>query len=270
MFGMHRSHRTRKRRIAARARVQWLDRNGDPSFKAGLIMLWALLFLVAAALTLDWLLRADKFLTENVEFEGRFEHVNKQQLVESVKNHVRGNFFVLDLDAIKAKVESLPWVYRASVRRKWPRDLHIHFSEQRFVARWGHDGWLNDVGELVKLGDLSIELPRLSGPEGTHALVLARYQIINDILEPINLQPIAVTLTSRRTWRVQLNNGVVLILERHDPDTKVERFARVYKRVLAHYADRVRQVDLRYTNGFSVEWIDPPAQLARVILTHGQ
>ncbi len=64
-------------------------------------MLWAVILLVTAALVLDWLFHPDNFPVENVNFEGRFQHVTREQLVRVTKGQVHGNFFALDLDAVK-------------------------------------------------------------------------------------------------------------------------------------------------------------------------
>ncbi len=244
----------------------WSVANGDASLKAALTLLWALLLLVVGAFALDWLLHPDNFPVENVDFEGQFEYVTRQQLVDVVQDEVRGNFYALDLDAVKARVESLPWVYRASVRRNWPRDLRIRLTEQRLVARWGDVAWLNQDAELVRLpsGVQLAGLPQLRGPQGTHAQVLARYRSFARALERTGLQVFAITLTPRRSYRVRLDNGMTLVLAREDPDAKIERFARAYEGALGSQASRIEQVDLRYTNGFSVQWADRAALLSRV------
>jgi cell division protein FtsQ len=235
----------------------------DAAISAGTRLLSVLLLLIAAALLFDWLLRSDNFPVENVHFEGPFEHVTKEQLVQTVENQARGNFFALDLDAIKARVEALPWIYRASVRRYWPRDLYINFSEQRLVARWGERAWVNEAGELVRLADTStvgLELPELNGPEGTHAQVLQHYRDFVRQLYASGLQPTAVSLSPRRTWSVRLSNGFTLLLAREDPQRKLARFTQVYVRKLAALERNIKTVDLRYTNGLSVEWLEAPAR----------
>ncbi len=152
------------------------------------------------------------------------------------------------------------------MRRAWPRDLRIRFTEQQLAARWGDDAWLNHSGELVRLGKeaLPVQLPQLQGPEHTQAHVLARYRAFEHALAPLGLHVTAVTLTSRRTWQVRLHNGVALVLAREHPETKIERFARAYPRALARHEGRIKQVDLRYTNGFSVQWLEPPPVIAEV------
>ena len=84
-------------------------------------------------------------------------------------NVVRGNFFLLNLDAVKTRVESLPWVYQASVRRQWPQDVHVRFTEQQLAAHWGDGAFLNQAGDVVRvtMNDPSVGLPQLEGPEGS-------------------------------------------------------------------------------------------------------
>lgn len=264
MSRMRRRRRHRKKSAANVDGTTWLFMGSNAPFRAGVVMLWTIVLLVALALTLDWLLRPDRFPVESVNFEGRFEHVTKEQLVEVTKEQVHGNLFAVDLDAVKAQVESLPWVYTASVRRRWPHHLHIRFTEQQLIARWGDTAWVNHAGELVRLGAvaLSTPLPQLRGPDGTHADVLAHYRRFERALASVGLHAKAVTLTPRRSWKVELDKGVTLVLERADPDVKIARFVRVYPHALVRYANRIKQVDLRYTNGFSVEWIEPPDALA--------
>ena len=46
---------------------------------------------------------------------------------------------------------------------------------------------------------------------------------------------------------------MTIVLDREQPERKLERFARVYVLSFALLASDIRQVDLRYANGFSVE-----------------
>jgi len=188
---------------------------------------------------------------------------------------VHGNFFLLDLDAVKARVESLPWVYKASVRRQWPQDVYVRFTEQQLAAYWSDGAFLNQAGDVVrvKADDLPAEFPRLEGPDGTGAQVLEHYKSLGRILAAAGLKLERIMLTPRRTWRLVVTNGdgqgrtsvaggripgttMTIVLDREQPERKLERFARVYAQLFALLASDIRQVDLRYANGFSVEQAD--------------
>ncbi len=233
-------------------------RDSDDSislFKAAVLLCVLLFVLLMLAFGADWLLRSDNFPVRHVQFEGEFRHVTQQELQASVMNVVHGNFFLINLDAVKARVESLPWVYKASVRRQWPQDVYVRFTEQQLAAYWGEGAYLNQAGDVVrvKAAELPAEFPRLDGPEGTGAQVLEHYKSLGQVLAAAGLKLERITLTPRRTWRLGLSNGITIVLDREQPERKLERFARVYVQSFASLAPDIRQVDLRYANGFAVE-----------------
>ena len=226
-------------------------------FKAA-VLLFALLFiLLALAFGADWLLRTDNFPVRHVRFEGEFRHVTQAELEKAVMNTVHGNFFLIDLDAMKARVESLPWVYKASVRREWPQDVYVRFTEQQLAARRNDSAFLTQAGDVVRVrgADLPAGLPRLDGPDDTGPQVLEHYKKLGGILAVAGLTLEHITLTARRTWQLGLSNGITIVIDHEQPENKLERFARVYASSLAPMAANIKQVDLRYTNGFAVQWL---------------
>jgi cell division protein FtsQ len=156
-------------------------RDSDESislFKAALLLFALLFVMLALAFGTDRLLRTDNFPVRNVRFEGEFKHVTQQELQAAVMSVVHGNFFLLNLDAVKARVESLPWVYKASVRRQWPQDVYVRFTEQQ-LAYWSDGAFLNQAGDVVrvKADDLPAEF-RGSRTGGTGAQVLEHYKVL--------------------------------------------------------------------------------------------
>ena len=228
---------------------------GMSLMKAAMLLLTLLSVLLVLAFGADWLLRTDNFPVRQVRFEGEFRRVTQPELEAAVVKAVHGNFFLLNLDAVKARVEALPWVYTASVRRQWPQDVHVRFTEQQLAARWGDGAFLNQAGDVVRvaLNDASAELPRLEGPEGTGPQVLEHYKKLGQILAVVGLKLERIALTPRRVWRLGLAEGMVIVLDRDQPEYKLERFARVYAQSLRHQAANITQVDLRYANGFAVQ-----------------
>ncbi len=234
-------------------------------YRAGALALAALLVLLVALLVLDWLLRSDTLPVHNLRFEGEFRHVTAEELELAVRDAVRGNFLLLDLESIRRQVEAIPWVYRAAVRRSWPRDITIQFTEQQPVARWGASAWVNHVGEEIHVEgiDLPGDAPHLSGPAGSSAAVLEHYQHFKALLAPAGLGIKRLTMTARRSWEITLSaqreatreaDGMLVTLDRQDAGRKLERFARLYQPVLAAQAASISRIDLRYGNGLAVEW----------------
>jgi cell division protein FtsQ len=218
--------------------------------------LGAVLALAAVGWAGVYALDPEQFPVRSVRFEGPFEHVSRQQVAQAAAPLARGNYFLADLAGVKREIQALPWVHRASVRRRWPDTVEVRFSEQRPVAQWHEDVWLNADAELVRLpvADVPSGLPRLTGPDGTHAQVLAQYTRFASLLAPAQQRITELDLSSRRTWRLTLDSGVRVAIGREQPEARLDRFARVYGETLAGQAEGIQQVDLHYTNGFSVEW----------------
>ena len=232
------------------------QRIAERPWRAGLYACAAIMMLALTLASVDYLLRPQSIPVRNASFEGAFRNVGQQELADAVMEGLRGNFLLLDLDAIQARARSVPWVHDVTVRRRWPDGVHIRFSEQELAARWGMRGWVNAQGELVTLhGRPGPDgLPTLAGPEGTQARVLEHYRRLSEILVPAGLQITTLTLTPRHSWNIVLTNGLQLTLGREAPEQKVMRFANVYIESLASQAGRIKRIDLRYTNGFAIEW----------------
>jgi cell division protein FtsQ len=208
------------------------------------------------ALAKQWLSDPYRFPLDVVEVKGDFRYLDKQQLQDAVASHVEGGFFTVDVNAIRAAAEQLPWVYKAAVKRVWPATLRIFIEEQQVIARWGEQGYLNRNGEpfFPEETGLSLKLPALAGPEGHELKVLENYQRVAKTLAPLGIQVTRMELDSRRAWHLQVGNGVLLELGRADTRQRLQRFIRAYPTVFAGRIEDLRRVDLRYSNGFSVYW----------------
>ena len=199
---------------------------------------------------------------EVVRIDGRFSHLERDDIVQAVSDAVRGNFFTVDVEAVRDAALQLPWVERVSVRRVWPGTLDMKVEEQQPLARWGKTSLVNRRGEVFTPPRESIPagLPRLSGQEGSAPAVVARYREIGRRLGELGLRIERLTLDSRQAWRLWLEGGLELDLGRADLERRLNRFIRIYPRLSREAGQRMKRVDLRYTNGFAVLWEPlPPA-----------
>ena len=215
--------------------------------------------LIILVLAVDWIFRARTLPVNEVRLQGDFVHVSREDIGNKMYTHVTDNYLVLDLDAIKQDIESLPWVYKASVRRSWPSGLHISYIEQKLVARWGTDKWLNKYGDVVEFPGAikpQMDLPLITAPAGTETLAYESYLGFIDKLTKHNLVINSITISKRRSWRIKLDNGVNLLLGRNDIDNRLQRFLDVYADLNEEHSGSLARVDMRYTNGFSVKRIN--------------
>lgn len=215
--------------------------------------------LTVASLTgfVSWLVDPGHSPLRRVEIEGDFHYLDKAQLQTTLAPLLENGFFKINVAEVQSQAEALPWVNKASVRRIWPDRLQIHIVEQQPFTLWGEQALLNPLGEVFKPATrpADMTLPQLSGPQGHAGLVLANYQLMNDMLKGLGLTLDELHQDTRRAWRLRLSNGMSVELGRTDPVQRLARFITVYPAILATTTKAViEQVDLRYSNGFAVRW----------------
>ncbi len=230
---------------------------------AGANALLALALAAALATATWWVVHRPLFALHTVAIEPRegtqLRYVSTPSLRLSALRRVSGSFFTVDLDAVRAGFESVPWVRRATVRRIWPNRLVATIEEHRPFALWGDGRLMNTYGELftANLAEAEEEgaLPELSGPPGTQLAVLSRYEELSRWLAPLSTSPRSVALSQRHAWAVRLDDGTQLLLGRDQGlpiEARVIRWVKVYPRVVGRFDRPAEVIDLRYPNGFAV------------------
>jgi len=195
----------------------------------------------------------------SVTIEGSFAHVDADAIRATVAPYLSAGFFGVDVSDIQHALTARPWVSAATVRRVWPDEIRVRVYEQIPVARWGDDGLVNNADMVffpVDRGQVDA-LPRLYGPPHSEAFVMESYRAMNNELKPFDLAITDVRLDERRAWHLTLNNNLKLALGRDYAMDRLQRFIRFYPTVLAGKSQEIKEIDLRYTNGFVVRWNIP-------------
>lgn len=222
----------------------------------------ALLVLSIAALAYAALVgvqRLPLFPLRQLVVTSSVRQVTPMQVEYAARNSVTGNFFTINLDAVRAAFEKLPWVRRAEVRRIWPDGIEVTIKEQVAAARWrqadGEYRLVNTFGEVFIAASES-DLPVFSGPEGSALQMLARQQEFTQALAGLGRQPREMTLSLRQAWQVRLDNGLLLVLGRddaaHPVSERMARFVANYPELEQKLHFRPGVIDMRYPNGFAV------------------
>jgi cell division protein FtsQ len=191
-----------------------------------------------------------------VLLEGSFQRVSPPEIESAVALAARGGLASVDLERIRARVESMDWVDNAVVTRVWPDAIRVVVNEQVAAARWNDTGLLNARGELFlrRTRYAPPELPLLEGPEGSEATVAQLYIDAQGRLLEAGLRLTGVRLDERGAWELELANGLQVRLGRQDVNGRLERFIRLASPMVAKRVAEMSYVDMRYTNGFSVGW----------------
>jgi cell division protein FtsQ len=228
-----------------------------------------LLILVAAATLLAaaavWLVRVPALPVQQVVFVGELPHTRRQEIEQVLPATLKGNFFSVNLEAVRGVLEALPWVRRAEVRRVWPARLEVRVEEHLAAGRWGEGRGelVNSHGEVfvapIPASELAA-LPALSGPSGTAQEVLQHFAEFSEAFRPLGEKPVQLVLSPRLAWQLKLNNGMLVDIGREQPkapvDQRLQRFIEIYPETVARQAQRPAVVDLRYPNGFAMRGAD--------------
>lgn len=202
----------------------------------------------------QWLMHPDTLPIRDVTVEGQIKHADVNELQAIIQSGIHGGFFSIDIDGVQTEIEAMPWVYRAAVRRKWPDRVTITVEEQAPIARWGDKGLLNRYGDIFVVDNPLERLPVISGPEGREKVLIEAFLRNDGLLRTVGLGLVGVQEDERHDQRLILDNGIKLALGRREQEERLRRFVIAYNHTLEGFVDRIEELDLRYSNGFSVSW----------------
>lgn len=191
------------------------------------------------------------FPLREVRVDGQLNHITREQIKLIVARHLTGNFFTLDLIKARDAFEKLPWARNVSVRRRWPDTLEVSVEEHKELARWGDIALVNSYGELFHAAS-DTDLPVFYGPGDGVREVAEHYGAYSRILMDTGVQVTQLVLSPRRAWEIKTDKGMVIELGREQMETRLSKFASVYKTTLGGLGVNLAYADLRYPNGFAV------------------
>jgi cell division protein FtsQ len=217
---------------------------------------------VVVAAALQAYLKLEAIPVQHITVTGELEHTQTEVVQEMVQPALVGGFLNADLRRIQQQLEELPWIYQATVQRRWPNALEIHVVEQLPIARWGEDGFLNHEGEVFRSESVGEgpALPLLWGPEGTARSLMVRYQRIIEILAPLHLAVEQLAVDERGQVEVVLQGGMRVMVGSDDFLERMHRFVAIYRAELASRFAQVERVDLRYEQGVAVTYAEAEAE----------
>lgn len=190
------------------------------------------------------------------------------QIEAIVRNELHGNFFTVDLVRTRQAFESIPWVRKVSMRRHFPWGLEISLEEHVALAHWNDTKLVSTHGEVFS-AETDKLLPKFNGQPDSAAEVTKMYVVLSEQLAPLKQGIAEISLSPRRSWRLRLNNDMLLELGREQSTQRLARFVAVYpyslmpmqqNYELSHtekashrngLQHRAAYVDLRYRNGFA-------------------
>jgi cell division protein FtsQ len=167
------------------------------------------------------------FQIENVKITGQTE-TSEVDVLHALDIGTYPSTLTLDLEDAKARIETLPWVKQATLKKLFPNTVEIAVVERQPYALWQHEGTLSlidDAGKVITddIDDRYASLPQVIGPGAApkatvYAALLAKFPAIAP-------QVRAGILVSQDRWTFVLNNGIELMLPPDNPEKALQTIA---------------------------------------------
>ena len=232
---------------------------------AGILLAIAVIVLPVVAVVNGWI-GTERFPLTKLRVASDAKHVDDAELQKVLAPFAKQGFFAVRLDDAQVALAKLPWVEEAEVSKKWPDVLEVHIREHRPLALWDDTLLLSKRGRLYPrsaMGDaLPKGLPQLGGDPRQVAEVLAFYNQTRELFAPIGLGVRELRQDARGSWSLRLSNGAQVLIGRQDAESRVRRFAELMPKLIAPQGRALRRADLRYANGFALQWSEAPSPQA--------
>lgn len=191
-----------------------------------------------------------------IVLQGELVYTSTDEVRDVLTTGEVGSFFSADVSTLRQRVEALPWIYSASIRKEWPGRLRIYLVEQVPLAVWNQQQLVNQYGEIFagRVEQVEDELPHLHGPSNDVDEVLRQYDRMNELLTMNGYRVTHLTMTERFSVDVTLNNGITLRLGREARLQRIQRFIDLHERLQSADDRTIDYVDLRYDTGVAVGW----------------
>jgi cell division protein FtsQ len=212
----------------------------------------------------DFLARLSGFGIERVVMTGHGQ-LNEREVLAAAGISPKSSLLFLDAEAARQKLETVPLIKTASIRKLYPDGLAIALTERDAHALWQKEGELFVISADGAMIDTMrdgrfIGLPHVVG-EGANTRTREYLELLEQA-GPLKSRILAGTLVSGRRWTLKLDNGTDVRLPEQNALEAVRRLVMLEKN--DHILSRdVIAIDLRMADRVVVRLTEEAAS-ARV------
>ena len=183
-------------------------------------------------------------------------NVNKDDISEAVKYLYSKSFFDIDLNYLKNKLEKIEWVRKINIRRSYPNEIIIDIEEHTPILIWNNKMYINKYGEKFNASKIDKNIPILISDESRINEVFTYFELFNDKLSSrkLDFKITKIVENEIRSLTISLSSGINIQLGSKDVNNKITLFFEIYKSLNTRDLNKIRYIDMRYSNGFSVGW----------------
>ncbi len=169
-----------------------------------------------------------------------------------------GSFFTAVLPELKDQVMEQDWISQVDIERKWGEGIVITALPREAIARFGSEHLIDSQGKVYKPVTeselLQPGLIMLQGDADQSTLIMQQMQQVNQWFAPLEMQVEDLVLTPRMTWAIKFDNGMRIIVDNEHTSQKLMNLSQLLQNQLADKKDNIASADLRYKNGFVIDW----------------
>lgn len=177
---------------------------------------------------------------------------SEDEVKEALGIHVGDSIFNFSVNDAQQRLDELPFVETALLKRQLPNTIIIHITERKPFAVWQHNGQfklidrkgqiVNDHGMSGKDGQAFLKLPLVVGfganTDGAELLDILSSQ------PEIKKHVVAAVRVGNRRWNLDLKNGTTIKLPENQELPALQRLNRLQKDI--QILDRpIKIIDLR-------------------------
>ena len=197
------------------------------------------------------------FPIHNVHISG-IKNANKENINEYAEKYLKNkSFFLLNMSELKKELEKIEWVDSVSIRRDYPSVVILSIKEHKPLVIWNNKSYINNNGEIFFVKDVSKNLPRLNSKNNRSQALFKYFSFFSDNLlkNKINDKIVEISENNIRSLSVLLSSGITIRFGSKNINDKMKIFFKSYKKILnTSDLKKIRYIDMRYSNGFSIGW----------------
>ena len=184
-------------------------------------------------------------------------NVNEAEIFKIAEKYLKNkSFFNINLDYLKNSIEKVAWVKNAYIRRSYPNEVIIFIEEYTPVAVWNNDSYISENGYIFSANKIEKKLPKISSYSNRNIIIFEYFSLILDGIRKnkLNDKVLLIKENEIRSLTVLLESNIAIKFGSKNIEERIGIFFKAYKTLNTSDLKKIRYIDMRYSNGFSIGW----------------
>ena len=184
-------------------------------------------------------------------------NVNEAEIFKIAEKYLKNkSFFNINLDYLKNSIEKVAWVKNAYIRRSYPNEVIIFIEEYTPVAVWNNDYYISENGYIFSANKIEKKLPKISSYSNRNIIIFEYFSLILDGIRKnkLNDKVLLIKENEIRSLTVLLESNIAIKFGSKNIEERIGIFFKAYKTLNTSDLKKIRYIDMRYSNGFSIGW----------------